>query len=124
MEIKWTRKYTINGKEYKSLDEVPEDLRKLVQGVPEQKPGFSFNLNLTIDGKKRKSLEEMTPEERKIFEDKNLNSVQEILAGRDHGKGIPGADNLEIIRSESSGRWWFIVGFLTMAGLLVYWFVR
>ena len=70
-------KYLINGKEYDSLDQVPEELRALVQGAFQAGQGISQTSVLTqskyvYNGKEYKSLEEMPPEVRAIFAEKEI----------------------------------------------------
>ncbi len=88
-----SHKYTINGKEYTRLEDVPEEFRAMLQKAEDealqgktsgdaQNPQFQVSKKITkyvVNGKEYNSLEEMPEDIRKIFEDKNQNGIPDIL---------------------------------------------
>ena len=88
MEIRKTVRYTVNGREYASLDEVPEAFRKLLEdkdadGVPDllQKLGARTVVSRTwwINGKTYHHLEDIPPELRPLEESGRTFKVQWTL---------------------------------------------
>jgi hypothetical protein len=81
------KKFIVNGKEYASIEDVPEEFRGLVKaaqekagqaGAPVQfsvQKKFKFKVN----GQEYDSVEEMPEAARRLFTDRNGNGVPDIL---------------------------------------------
>lgn len=81
-----TRKYNVNGKEYASIEEMPDDIRKTFEKVLALKAGAELQADSTkaparivFNGTDYKNIEAMPPDIRQLFE-KTLNSIQTGIA--------------------------------------------
>ncbi len=82
-------RFTVNGKEYGSLEELPEDVRREVEkrlsagaGGPEPALSVNTETRIVFNGEEYDSLESMPEDERRICEI--------MTRGLGTGKGIPG----------------------------------
>ncbi|OGS07834.1 MAG: hypothetical protein A2270_01180 [Elusimicrobia bacterium RIFOXYA12_FULL_51_18] len=63
------RKFTVNGKEYGSLDEVPEEQRQIVQNALNSTEPGAGRHKITVNGIGYDSPEAMPPDARKVYEE-------------------------------------------------------
>ena len=84
---KTTATYTINGKTYHSLDEVPKEYRRLLEDTDGSRvAGASFEMR-TVNGvttykvgdREYRSLDEMPPEQRALFEDHDGDGIPDAF---------------------------------------------
>ncbi len=82
MEINYRKKFTINGKEYDSIEEVPEPYRALVQnlndsGKPTSKGLQDPQIKYKINGKEYNSIEEIPEEYRELVQNLKLSDEKQ-----------------------------------------------
>lgn len=79
-----SKKFIVNGVEYNSIDEVPEEFKNLVFGVDKNLKDIKIdskvvNFKYKINGKEYNSIEELPENLRKFVEDKNQNGIPDFL---------------------------------------------
>ena len=86
------RKIKVNGKEYDSLEEVPEQFRQTVQHALDSAGAPGVHRKITVNGVGYDSVEAMPPDERRLYEDalKKAEGVAQ-LTGADAPRPLPDA---------------------------------
>ena len=79
------RKITVNGKEYGSPEEVPEQHRQVVQNALDSAGTFTGHSKITVNGLGYDSPEAMPPDTRRIYEE-SLRKAEAI--GRSTGSTV------------------------------------
>jgi hypothetical protein len=75
LNINIKRNYKVNGKEYNSIEEMPQDIREAFEKAMASKPGFSLRLNsaevhakIKFNGTEYNSIDEMPQDSRHLYE--------------------------------------------------------
>lgn len=69
------RRFIVNGKEYESLEDMPDDIRRGIEKAmaketrTKAKPRFEMSSGIVVNGKEYDSIEEMPPDVREIYEE-------------------------------------------------------
>jgi len=103
------RKIVVNGKEYGSLEEVPEQHRHTVQNAMDSAAFAGRNSTLTVNGVVYDSPEAMPPDTRRIYEE-SLRKAKEM--SQRTGMPMPGTLSPEGMLSERT-----VITILLLAGL-------
>ncbi|MHB9154594.1 MAG: hypothetical protein ACYC5N_02740 [Endomicrobiales bacterium] len=132
------KNFVIDGREYHSLEEVPEQYRELVRRA-EQNPGkgvhvtFHRSFKFKVNGKEYDRAEDLPEAARKLLEDKDRDGIPDALEGlipKDAGNApspAPAARDGEpsppsLIREDPSNRYLLLVPAFAAAGFLAYYF--
>jgi hypothetical protein len=84
--VRVVEKYVLNGKEYNSIDEVPQEFRKLIEDAAPLASGIT-SAKFKVNDKVYDRLEDMPPEFQAILADKNGNGIPDILEGTGESGG-------------------------------------
>ena len=123
-KINIQKKFTVNGKTYGSLEEMPEEARQAMAKAlgGEAKVAIS-KTKLVVNGKAYGSVDEMSPEERRVYED-----TLQLL--RDKGQLPPESEppeaefsrpppELQVVRVESPGSFRWVIFALLLLGIVL-----
>jgi len=107
------RKITVNGKEYDSLDEVPERERQILQNAIKSGGGLAGNKKLIVNGVGYDSPEDMPPDARRVYEE-SLGKAKAMAQRTGSSLILP-----ENSSPEGGLSKWAIIAFFLLVGLVL-----